>query len=162
MSKYVSKGYLVPATVCRGSLCRGGTATWWSPPPPPTVQGPEYQYLYKYLLVNKLILRFKKTAFGICDWYQLSNLPDAELSDLNLSDTKLFRCWTYQIPNLSDNELIRYWPYQIPNLSDTGHIINWARPYHIPNLSDTKFIKYRTYQIPNISDPNLSDTRLIR
>jgi hypothetical protein len=135
------------------------------PPPPPTVQGPEYQYLSKYLLVNKLILRFKKNCFWILWLVSVIELTRCRLSDLNLSDTKLFRCWTYQIPNLSDNELIRYWPYQIPNLSDTGHIINWAhhiRPYHIPNLSDSKIIRYRTYQIPNISDPNLSDTRLIR
>jgi hypothetical protein len=68
------------------------------------------------------------------------------------------RYWAYVIPNLSelnlsDSKLLCYWTYLILSPSDTES--TWYRTHQMPNLSDTKPISFRTYQKLNLSDTDL-------
>ncbi len=103
--------------------------------------------------------------------YITEDPADWDTTYMYLSDNKVIRYQTYQIPNLPDNELVRYRTYQLPNLSGT-ELIKY-QTYQIPNISDNELTRYRTYQVQNLSDtklirnwtyqePNLLDTKLVR
>jgi hypothetical protein len=76
----------------------------------------KYQNFLDIKLIRYQIFRYRTYQIPRYRSYQIPNLSDTEL---NLSDTKLIRYQTYQIPKLSDTKLIRYQTHQIPNLSDT-------------------------------------------